>query len=143
MYFIAIFIILLDQWIKNIISNNMIFNQSIPVIKDIFHLTYIKNSGAGFGILQGFKNFFIVITIVIAIIIIIYHYKKEKSLLLNLAAGFILGGAAGNLIDRIRWGYVIDYLDFRIWPVFNLADSSLVLGVGLLIVYLWKYEERL
>src|SRR5690554_6221464 len=92
MYLIAIFIILADQLIKNIISNKMNFNQSIPIIKDIFHLTYIQNSGAGFGILPGFKNFFIIITICITIIIIIYRYKKEKNMLLEFGAGLILGG---------------------------------------------------
>ncbi|MFW5991890.1 MAG: signal peptidase II, partial [Halanaerobiaceae bacterium] len=64
----------------------------------------------------------------------------KSNFYLDLATGFILGGACGNLIDRIYLGYVIDYLDFIIWPVFNLADSILVIGSGLLLIYLWKFE---
>jgi signal peptidase II len=143
MSYIIIIILILDQWIKNIINNNLYVSQSIPVINNIFHITYVKNTGAGFGIFSGLKNLLIIITIIIGIFLLIYRYKQDKNLVLDLAVGFILGGASGNFVDRIRWGYVIDYLDFRIWPVFNLADTSIVVGVGLLFIYLWKYEEAL
>src|SRR3989338_742165 len=115
---ISFFIVFLDQLTKYLI---------------------LKNTGAGFGILKNFN--FLLIMISIAVIgIIFYYFKKikENQLLLQVLAAFILGGALGNLIDRARLGYVVDFLDFRIWPVFNIADSFVTVGIIGLIVYLWK-----
>jgi len=122
----------------------MLLHESIPIINNIFHITYAQNFGASFSILQNQRYFFIAIgsvTIAILICVIIRYYKRfDKVLLLSLS--LITGGAIGNLIDRIRLGYVVDFLDFRIWPVFNIADSSIVCGSFLLILYILWIEPR-
>ena len=135
----AFFIVLIDQLAKFLIKINFQLNESIPIIKNIFHLTYINNFGAGFGILQQQK--WILIFISIMVIGIVFYYLdriKEKEILLQVLVGFILGGTIGNLIDRLYYGYVIDFLDFRIWPIFNFADAFVTVGVIGLVIYLWK-----
>lgn len=134
----ALFIILFDQITKFLIKTNFELSQSYPIIKNIFHLTYILNFGAGFGILQQQKWILIFISIIVIGIIIFYFDRiKEKEITLQFLVGFILGGTIGNLIDRIIYGFVIDFLDFRIWPIFNFADSFVTIGVIGLIIYLW------
>lgn len=137
--FITLFIVFIDQLTKFLASKNLEFNQSITVFKNIFHLTLTKNTGAGFGILKGWNLLLILISIAVIIIILYYYTKiKEKELMLQILAALVLGGTIGNLIDRARFGYVTDFLDFRIWPVFNLADSALTIGIIGLIIYFWK-----
>ena len=136
---IAFFIVLIDQLAKFLVKTSFQLSQSIPIIKNIFHLTYIHNFGAGFGILQQQK--WILVFISITVIGIIFYYLdkiKKKGLLLQILMGFTLGGTIGNLIDRLFYGYVIDFLDFRIWPIFNFADSFVSIGIIGLIVYLWN-----
>ena len=135
----ALIVVLIDQISKYLVRINFELNQSIPIINNIFHLTYTTNSGAGFGILQQQK--FLLILISIIVIGFIFYYLpriKEKEKLLQALVGFILGGTIGNLIDRIAYGFVIDFLDFRIWPIFNFADSFVTIGVIGLIIYFWK-----
>lgn len=132
--FIVITVILfLDQLSKFIAVKNLSLHQSIPIIKGIFHLTLIHNRGAAFGILKNKLPLFI-FTSVLAIILIYQNLKNlhKKSDIYNLSLSLILAGALGNLIDRICFGYVIDFLDFRIWPVFNIADSAITIGAILL-----------
>ncbi|ACL69688.1 signal peptidase II [Halothermothrix orenii] len=140
-YIVVLIVILLDQMVKLLVMEKMKVSESIPIIKDVFHLTYVQNRGAAFGILPGRRYLFIVITVVVISFLLIYYYKTRGSGMVTLSTGLIIGGALGNLIDRIRFGYVVDYLDFRIWPVFNLADSSVVIGAALLILYLWQQEK--
>ncbi len=138
----AIIIILIDQISKFLIKINFKLNQSLPLIKNIFHLTYIHNFGAGFGILQQQKWVLIFISIIIIGIIFYYFDRiKEKEMLLQILVGFILGGTIANLIDRLMFSFVIDFLDFRIWPVFNFADSFVTIGVIGLIIYLWRKDK--
>ena len=136
---IALSVIILDQLTKFLVIKSMQLNDSIPIIKSIFHLTYIQNTGAAFGVLKGL-NIFLMIFSIAVIGIILYYYKKipEKDRLAQALTALILGGLAGNLIDRVRLGYVVDFLDFRIWPAFNVADSCITVGVIWLIIYLWK-----
>ena len=135
---ISFFVILLDQLTKYLTSRYMQLNQSIPLINKILHLTYIQNTGAGFGILKGWNTLLIFISLIVIGIILFNLDKiiKEKSIYLPTA--LVLGGAVGNLIDRIFFGYVIDFIDFRIWPAFNVADSAITIGAIWLIFYLWK-----
>ena len=135
---ISFFVILLDQLTKYLTSRYMQLNQSIPLINKILHLTYIQNTGAGFGILKGWNTLLIFISLIVIGIILFNLDKiiKEKSIYLPIA--LVLGGAVGNLIDRIFFGYVIDFIDFRIWPAFNVADSAITIGAIWLIFYLWK-----
>lgn len=140
-YFIMFMVIFCDQLIKTLIRSNFLLYQSIPVVSDVFHLTYVQNTGAGFGILAGRQNLFIIIAALIITALLVYKYRSTDNRLLDLALGLIIGGALGNVIDRICLGYVVDYLDFRIWPVFNLADSMIVIGSGIFIFYFWKLEQ--
>ncbi len=96
-----------------------------PVLPNIFHLTLVHNAGVAFGLLQGCG---LLITLVTCAVIVGLWWSR----LFTLSTGLILGGAIGNLIDRLRIGAVIDFLDFRIWPVFNLADSCITVGAVLM-----------
>ena len=135
MIILIIIIIGLDQFTKFIFNNNLALNQPNPVIKGFFYLTLVHNRGAAFGILRNQLSLFI-LTSIFAIILIYLNLNKSagnKKLPLNgVSLGLILAGALGNLIDRLFCGYVIDFLDFLIWPVFNVADSAITVGAILL-----------
>ncbi len=105
---------------------------SVPLIKGIFHLTYVQNTGAAFGMFQGVNWFFIPAVILVSAFLV-YFIQRLKGAAgpMRLSIALILGGALGNLIDRIMLGYVVDFLDFRVWPVFNIADSCIVAGAVL------------
>jgi len=115
----------------------------VPLIKGIFHLTLIHNRGAAFGILKNHTPLFIFISILAVILIYfaIQNNKSQKYSFYNISLALILSGALGNLIDRLRLGYVIDFLDFRIWPVFNVADSAITIGAILLGYSILKNTE--
>lgn len=136
---LAILIIIIDQWSKYYISTHMWPGLSIPIVENIFHITYILNPGAAFGILKYKTGFFILITIML-LVAAIYYYPRlpARAVLGRIGLGLLVGGAIGNLIDRIRLGVVIDFFDFRIWPIFNVADMAIVSGVAL-IVYTLLY----
>ena len=129
----VILIVFLDQVTKSFFSQILSAGESLPIIRNVLHMTLVHNTGIAFGL---FKNQGIVFIIVAAIAIIlcaynIYYYKyhEEKlSFLYIVAFSMILGGALGNLIDRVTVGYVIDFIDLRIWPVFNIADSMITMG---------------
>ncbi len=137
---IALLIVLLDQLTKFLIKQNFQLNESIPIINKIFHLTYITNTGSAFGLFKGLNSIFMIFSIVVIIGVFYYLRKKIKNneKLLQISVGLLLGGTIGNLIDRLLYGAVIDFLDFRIWPVFNIADSAVTISVILLVILLWK-----
>jgi signal peptidase II len=129
-WFTALLILIFDQGTKWLIKENMELYQSIPIIPNIFHLTYIENPGAAFGILANQRIFFIIITfIILAFIYYFYRQLKENQVLLKIALGMVVGGALGNLIDRWRSGTVTDFFDFQIWPIFNIADTAVVVAM--------------
>ena len=136
----ALFIVLLDQLTKYLIKQNFQLNTSIPIIKNILHLTYITNTGSAFGLFKSLNPIFVLFSIIVIIAIFYYTGKKIKNneRLLQFAVGLLLGGTIGNLIDRLLYGAVIDFIDFRIWPVFNIADSAVTISVVFLIILLWK-----
>lgn len=145
MYFIIIaFILIADQGIKYLIQIAMELNQSITLIDGIFHITYIHNYGAAFSILQNKTVFLIAVQVIVISGILIYLIKKRKTehpmLLLSLA--LIVAGGLGNLIDRAVNGYVVDFLDLRIWPIFNIADISVCVGCGLMVLYVLIIEPK-
>ncbi|HOC08302.1 MAG TPA: signal peptidase II [Bacillota bacterium] len=106
---------------------------SIPVIKGVFHLTYVENTGAAFGMLQGNTWFLILTSVLVSAVVAYLIWKvKPENRYVKISLALILGGALGNLVDRVLLGYVVDFLDFRIWPVFNIADSCVVVGAILL-----------
>lgn len=134
---ITLISLLLDQIIKIIVITNMNLYDSINVINNFFNITYVRNNGAAWSILSGNTMLLIVISLV-ALGLIYFYFIKDKNLtrLENFSYGLLMGGTIGNLIDRIIYGYVIDYLDFKIFsynfPVFNLADICIVMGVILI-----------
>ena len=138
-------IVLLDQVTKSIIQKKMLLHQSIPIIPDLFNLTYIRNPGAAFGLFaRGGGSlrtvFFISVSMIaLAVLGILYAKAPIEARVMRWALALVTGGAIGNLIDRIRFGEVIDFLDFYIghyhWPAFNVADSCITIGIGLLIFH--------
>lgn len=136
----AFFVALLDQFTKFLIRNNLKPGDSIPIIKNIFHITYVTNTGSAFGLFKSLNWFFMLFSVAVIIAIFYYLRRKidEKEKFLQLAIGLLLGGTIGNMADRIIYGAVTDFLDFRIWPVFNAADSAVSLSVVFLIILLWK-----
>lgn len=155
------FVLCLDQLTKLYIHTHYLLGESLPVLRDIFHITYVRNTGAAFGILrnahEGFRDPFFLTMPVIAMIMIIFILRglaqTERAQIVSLSC--IFGGALGNYIDRLRFGYVIDFLDFQIpyywmgrwryysYPAFNVADIAIVGGVIvlLLIMFLQWREE--
>ena len=116
--------------------SNFYLGESVPVIENIFHWTYILNPGAAFGMFEGSRWFFVVIAI--GVLVGIWYMKdeiNEGGWMMQYGAALFGGGAIGNLIDRARSGLVIDFFDFRIWPVFNVADIAICVGVAMI---LWK-----
>ncbi len=134
------FVLLLDQVSKYIIRLNLSVRESIPVIEGIFSITYLRNTGVSFGLFKGFNALFIFITVIV-LCFFVYVYLKKKKYPLQFA--LIFAGIIGNLIDRIFFGSVIDFFNFHIWPVFNIADSAVFIGVLWLIIILIKKNEDL
>jgi signal peptidase II len=125
---------LLDQTTKTVVQFLMYQGESIPVLPPVFYLTYIMNPGAAFGFLAYQTHVFIIISVVlIAGMLLGYRKLPPGRGLLRTGMGMIVGGALGNLADRLRYGLVVDFLDFRVWPVFNVADTAIVIGTGFLI----------
>ena len=134
--------VLVDQISKLMVQQTISQGDSIAVLPPIFHLTYIQNPGAAFGLLAHQTEFFIAVTVIIlAAIFWAYRQLAGDRLWMRVSLGLVAGGALGNLIDRVRVGKVIDFLDFRIWPVFNFADMAIVVGAALLIWGMWRWEE--
>jgi signal peptidase II len=141
-FFLAALVFAADQLSKFWITRRLLLGESWPLLPNIFHLTYLLNPGAAFGILAHRTVFFVAISFLIILLIIVGGFLiPSQHYLLRLALSLQLGGALGNLCDRLRFGYVVDFLDFRIWPVFNLADIAIVLGTGLLLLSLIDKES--
>ena len=136
---VALLVVIFDQLTKYYVVENFYLGESVPVIENIFHWTYILNPGAAFGMLEGSRWFFVVIAV--GVLGGIWYMKdeiNEGGWMMQCGAALFGGGAIGNLIDRARSGLVIDFFDFRIWPVFNVADIAICVGVAMI---LWKVLE--
>jgi signal peptidase II len=139
---VSSFVLIVDRLTKHILLKNLSEGESVGVIPGLFHVTLVLNSGAAFGLFKGQSAFFIVLTALVILFICLYIWRGGCKDILTLAAlGLIMGGAAGNLIDRVLFGYVIDFLDFRIWPVFNIADASITIGAFILAIRL-VFDKR-
>jgi len=151
-YAIAFTVALLDQLSKYYIQRAFRPGQVVTIIPHVFNLTFVLNPGAAFGFLAGasanFRNPFFIIVSLLAIVFIVYHRSRYRrmELLPSLGLSLILGGALGNLVDRLRLGMVVDFLDFYYgdyhWPAFNVADSAITVGVALLILELIAGRRR-
>lgn len=142
---IAAAVVGLDQLSKYIVSNTMETGQSIAVIRNFLYITYLRNPGAAFGMLPYRTVFFIIVTILV-IGFIIYYYRTLPPgfSLLRFGLALQLGGALGNLVDRLRGTYVIDFIDVTIFPpIFNLADTAIVIGIILFLIGFWRMSPAL
>ncbi len=147
---IATVIVALDQLTKIYIEKSFALHESFTVIKNFFNITSVRNQGAAFGFLADSsfrKPFFVTISIVAGLAILGYlHYLQEDQKNLVVPLALIFSGAMGNLIDRVRLGEVIDFIDVHWfehhWPAFNVADSSISIGVALLLFFMWLHEKE-
>jgi signal peptidase II len=145
-------VIVLDQWTKLAVVREFRLGETVPVVSGFFNLTYIRNTGAAFGILANadasFRVPFFILVPFVALLAISYIFRRLPAgdVKLSTALSLVIGGAIGNLIDRVRLGYVIDFLDFH-WkyqyhfPAFNVADSAICVGVAILMLDLLMQEE--
>lgn len=136
---IPVLVVICDQITKQFFTGLLYHGESWPLISGVLHMTLVHNTGIAFGLFKDKGMVFIIIPIIAIILLIfnIYYYRQNNEALSRsyiVAFSLILGGAIGNLIDRIAFGYVIDFIDFRIWPVFNIADSAITIG-ALIITY--------
>lgn len=146
---ISISLIIIDQIVKVLITKVLELYESISIIKDFFRLTYVTNTGAAWSILSGNTLLLILISVIALAVIYVYLIKdKELNEIDIVSYGMLIGGIAGNLIDRIIYGYVIDYFDFKIFnynfPIFNIADvliviSVIIIGINLIV---GEYREQ-
>lgn len=136
-------IIIVDQLIKFFVSTGLKPIGTISVIDGIFNLTYVENRGVAFGMFRDMRWLFVVLTSILLFIIIFYMFKKRpQGKLFYICAGMIIGGGVGNLIDRVFYGYVIDYLSISFFPpVCNFADYCITIGVAILAVYILFFSD--
>jgi signal peptidase II len=149
---LAVVIIALDQATKALASAFLSDAGSVILIPHVLYLTFVRNTGAAFGLLRGGAWYLLAVGVLCSAAIIASVRRPElvrrhlgvdpSSAWVRIALGFILGGALGNIIDRARWGYVIDFLDFRVWPVFNVADSAITVGGVILGICLWRASSK-
>jgi signal peptidase II len=122
-----------DRLTKALIVSRFEPGESVPLIPPVLHLTYVQNTGAAFGLFKGQQLLFVVVAVAVLVWVVRELRGKPLQLPILLAYGMIVGGALGNLVDRLRLGYVVDFIDCRVWPVFNIGDSAITIGVGLLL----------
>ena len=146
-YYITCLVLLIDQIIKIIVNNCMSLFDEIRLIPNFFSIYYVKNTGAAFSILEDNTTLLIFITVIF--ILIIHKYIKSETnftKLSSISLGMVLGGMFGNLIDRICYGYVIDFLDFNLFgypfPIFNIADTAIVIGIFTLIILSFIEDKK-
>ena len=143
---VAIVILIIDQLTKGLITSKLVVNESIQVVKNFFNITYSMNTGAAWSILNNHSYIIMFISIIALIILFRFMYLFDNNKRNNISFGLIIGGTLGNLIDRIFNGYVIDFIDITIfkykYPIFNIADMSIVIGILLLIYAIFKGEDK-
>ena len=139
---LALAIFVLDQGLKAIVQGAMSPGESIPVIPGFLSITYIRNAGGAFGILGGSQVLLLIGSAVAVGVVLWMLIAGQRSRLATLACGLILGGAAGNLLDRLTTGEVTDYVHFSFWYVFNAADAAITIGVATLLLSTFRMQEK-
>lgn len=144
--------VVLDQWTKYLVDHRMLLHQSVPILPGWFELTYVRNRGAVFGFLAGIDSwwrmpFFLTFSAIAVVLLAIFYIRSRPDQgLLRLSLALILAGAVGNVIDRLRFGYVIDFLDVHWhhyhWPAFNIADSAISVGICLMLLEAYMEGRR-
>ena len=143
-FLISALLVGLDQWSKYLTVQNISLGETKEFIPGFLSLTHLRNTGAAWSLLEGKMIFFYVITVIVSVVIIYLLIKNyKKSIWYSVGLSFVLAGAIGNFIDRVRLGYVVDMLqtDFMNFPIFNVADSTLVVGVICIFIYLILDEK--
>lgn len=138
-------VVALDQFTKALVMKSMVPGESIPLVQNVFHLTYVLNPGAAFGILSN-QRMFLLTTGAAIILAAAYFYPmlKKSDGCLRFGTVAIFSGAFANLIDRVQTGYVVDFFDFRVWPIFNIADIAIVVGMVFAIYsILFRFDDDL
>jgi signal peptidase II len=143
---VALLVLVADQISKYLVLSNLNPGQSWNPVASLtpwVSITHVTNTGVAFGLFQDRGSLFVIIAmIVVAAIIFYYRHLPAGQWWIKVSLGLQLGGALGNLLDRLRLGYVVDFVDFKIWPVFNVADSSIVIGVAILAYYLLRDRDE-
>ncbi len=137
-------VIVLDQFTKQLAIEHLKPIDTFPIIPDALHLTYVTNYGAAFGMLADHRWIFLAVSTIAIVLMAAYlYYKRDEHPVLGVALSFIIGGGAGNMIDRTLMGYVVDFVDFRLinFAVFNVADIFVCVGCGLMFLWLFKFAE--
>ena len=138
---LALVVFAVDQGIKSVVEGSMRLGESITLVSGFLSLTYIKNDGGAFGILGGSQMILLVGSTVAVVVVLWMLLSGRPSVPTMLRCGLILGGAAGNLLDRLNSGEVTDYIHFSFWYIFNAADAAIVVGVGLLLLSALRPER--
>lgn len=137
----------LDQVTKWLVVRSLGYLETwepLPALSGIFDITYTRNTGAAFGMAQDFGNIFLIIAVVVVAAILYYYRQLPAELwIMKVALGLQMGGAVGNALDRITRGYVVDFFHLHGWPIFNIADSAVVVGVVVLIIAMWWHERQM
>lgn len=144
LYLVALASVIVDLYTKALAVSKL-KDASVPLINDVLHFTYVQNTGAAFGIFKNGNVFFIIASILILAAIAVFLIKcKPSQGMVKIAAGLIVGGALGNLFDRIFRGFVVDFIDFRLinYPVFNIADCCIVCGAILFAVWVIFFDKK-
>ncbi|MCK4245119.1 MAG: signal peptidase II [Candidatus Omnitrophica bacterium] len=134
---VGIIVLFFDQLTKYLVRLSLYQGQSVVLIPHLLYLTYIKNPGISFGLFKGKIPllFYLVLSLLAIGMLIFFLRRARRNRAQRIATGLITGGILGNLIDRVRFGAVIDFLDFRVWPIFNLADSGITIGIIILLIH--------
>ena len=136
--------LLADQYTKYLVSSNMTENQTIALFPGVFDLTYVRNTGAAFGMLAGKQTLLAIVTGIMLTALTVYAISQRKKIpkLETISLALIVGGGLGNLITRLLYKYVIDFFNFYFWPVFNVADICICVGCALLMLSVLILEPR-
>ena len=138
---VPLVVFILDRLTKLWVASRMLEGESIPVVPGIFHLTYVLNPGAAFGMLEGSRWFFLLVALLA--VGVIWWYRREilnEEAWIRWGTALFLGGTLGNVWDRALNGLVVDFFDFRIWPIFNVADIAICIGVACIAFYFWRHD---
>jgi signal peptidase II len=139
---ISLFVFVVDQAVKALVEGSMRVGESVPIIPGLLSLTHIKNDGGAFGILGGSQLILLAGSVLAVVVVLWMLASGAASRLTALGCGLILGGAAGNLLDRLTAGEVTDYVHFSFWYIFNVADAAIVCGVALLLLSAFRSPEK-
>jgi len=144
---LSFLIVLLDQLTKHLVRQQLALGEDVAVVSGLFSIRYVQNTGAAWGIFSGLSHWLVLLSVVILVLLLVFrrHFMSDTAVH-RVATGLMIAGIVGNLVDRVRLGYVVDFLHFhwggKSFPTFNVADSAICIGVGLYLVSQWWGSER-